>query len=302
MKVLFLGSSHFSKVVLQNMIENGIDICVVITSPDKKVGRGHKIQPNEVKMFALENGIDVLCSSKIKNDFDKIKEMDFDISIVASFGQILPKEFLDLKLCLNVHPSMLPKYRGASPIQNSILNGDEFTAVTIMKVAQAVDSGDIALQEKVKIMPNEFYSSLEERLAKIGGELACKAILLFDKNQLEFTKQDDTQAVYVKKFEKEDGRLDFNNSKEHIFNQVRALSENLGTYLVLRNQTIKIFNVDVSDCKTLKCGEISNDKKHFIIGCNDGAIEILMCLAPSGKKMTGADFLNGFKPQGEFVS
>ena len=302
MKVLFLGSSHFSKVVLQYMIEKGADICQVITSPDRKVGRGQKMQANEVKIYALEKGIDVLCSAKIKNDIEKIKKIDFDISIVASFGQILPKEFLDLKLCLNVHPSMLPKYRGASPIQNSILNGDEFTAVSIMKVAQEVDSGDIALQEKVQIMPNEFYSSLENRLAKIGAELAYKSIVLFEKNELQFTKQDNSKAVYVKKFEKEDGKLNFNNNKSQIYNQVRALSENVGTYLTLRNQTIKIFDIAIVDYKTLKCGEVLQDKKHFVVGCKDGAIEILSCLAPSGKKMTGKDFLNGFKPQGEFVS
>ena len=304
MKILFLGSSRFSKFVLQRMHEKGLNIVKVITSPDKESGRGHKMQPNEVKLCAQSLGIDVFCSSKLKNDMQEIKNIDFDISVVASFGQILPNDFLDLKLCLNVHPSKLPMYRGASPIQNAILNGDKQTAVTIIKVGEKVDSGDIALQKEVEIYPNEMYNDLEERLAILGGDMIFKAINLQEENKLLFKKQDDSKATYVKKFVKEDGLIDFSKLPQQIENQVRALSENLGTYFFLKNNKIKVFSVKICDknIENLKISQVLDDKKHFIIGCNQGAVEILACLSPSGKKMSGADFLNGFHPQGEFVN
>lgn len=301
MKVLFLGSSHFSKIVLQSMLEQKVKVVAVITAPDKEMGRGHKLQANEVKTFALKNGIDVFCSSSVKNDLEKIKEISFDLSVVASFGQILPKEFLDYKLCLNVHPSALPKYRGASPIQNAILNGDRQTAVTIMKVGLKVDSGDIALQQKVEILPDEMYNSLEEKLAIKGGVMIAQAVKLLKQNKLYFSPQIEQEATYVKKFNKDDGLLDFSKTQENIFNQVRALSENLGTFFYLKDQKIKVFAVKKSDEK-IAINQIANDKNYFLIGCKDGAIEILNCLSPSGKKLNGKDFLNGFKPQGEFVN
>lgn len=301
MKILFLGSSHFSKIVLKTMLEQGLEVVSVITSPDKEMGRGHKLQANEVKVYALEKNIKVICCSKIKNILDELKNIEFDLSVVASFGQILPDEFLNLKLCINVHPSKLPIYRGASPIQNTLLNGDKETAVTIMKVAREVDAGDIILQKPVKILEGEYYSSLEERLAKIGGELIAETVNLLKKDEIKFKKQDDKFATYVKKFEKEDGLLNFNSENDKLYNQVRALSDNLGVYFNLKNQKIKVFSAIPCEIN-LPIGQVANDKKRFIIGCNKGSLEILSCQSPSGKKMSGTDFLNGFKPQGEFVN
>lgn len=301
MKILFLGSSHFSKIVLEEMLKLGVNIVGVITSIDKEKGRGQKLQPNEVKIFATEKGIGVVSCSKIKDVLNDIKNIDFDLSVVASFGQILPDEFLDMKLCLNIHPSFLPKYRGASPIQNTILNGDKTTAVTVMKVAHDVDAGDIVLQKEVEVLADEYYISLEERLAKIGAELIVETIESLKNNKIHFYKQDNKIATYVKKFEKEDGLLNFKKEKEKLFNQVRALSENLGVYFYLRNQKIKVFSVKPCNIN-LSVGQIANDKKKFMIGCKNGALEILSCQSPFGKKMSGTDFLNGFKPQGEFVN
>ena len=147
MKILFLGSSNFSKIVLERMLEEKLNVVGVITQPDKPSGRGHKLKPTEVKTFAFDKGIKVYTFDKIKNHIDEISKIDYDLAVVASFGQILPQTFLDLRLTINVHPSLLPKYRGATPIQSSILNGDKITGVTIMKVAKEVDSGDIILQK-----------------------------------------------------------------------------------------------------------------------------------------------------------
>lgn len=300
MKILFLGSSHFSKIVLEGMLNCSLNVCAVITSPDKEVGRGHKIQANEVKVLAEKNALPVFCTEKIKNDMAQIKKIDYDMAVVASFGQILPKEFLEHRLCLNVHPSALPKYRGASPMQNTLLNGDKTTAVTIMKVGEKVDSGDIALQEEVTLRGDEYYSQLEESLGATGAKLIAKATRMLEEKSLKFYPQNDEEATYVKKFEKKDGLLDFSQSKEALYNKTRALSEPLGVYFFYKNQKIKVFKLEPCD-KEVQAFKIADDKKHFLIGCQNGSVEILSLLSPSGKRQSGTDFLNGFRPQGEFV-
>lgn len=293
MKVLFLGGSHFSKVVLEKMLEEGVNVTAVITGVDKPTGRGHKLTPTEVKTYALEKGIDVYTFDKIKKHIEEIKNIDFDLSVVASFGKILPQSFLDIKLCINVHPSLLPKYRGASPIQNAILNGDERTAVTIMKVAKEVDSGDIILQREVEIN-GEYYHELEEKLALIGGEMIKEVISQIEDGSVTFTEQDHERATFVQKFEKEDGIIDLNKSPSNIVNQVRALSEELGCYLTFENFSLKVGKAsDVSKEFEVPKGLVLNNKKRFVIGCEGGSIEILTCQSPSGKMIAGRDYLNG---------
>ncbi len=293
MKVLFLGSSHFSKIVLEKMLERGIDVSCIITQPDRPSGRGHKLAQTEVKSFAIERGLSVKTFDKLRLHIDEIKDIDFDISVVASFGQILPDEFLALKLCINVHPSILPKYRGASPIQSAILNGDELTGVTIMKVAHEVDSGDI-IKQKEFVLNGEYYHEAEEKLADIGGDMVSDVLEEYQNGHITFTKQDHEKATLVGKFCKEDGRLDFSLSAKAIVNRVRALSQEVGTYFVVDGNVIKVEKVaDVSGQFDAKPNEILNDKKHFVIGCKDGAVEVLVCKAPSGKSISGRDFLNG---------
>ncbi len=293
MKILFLGSSHFSKIVLDKMLDKGVNVVGVITQPDKPSGRGHKIMPTEVKMFALERKIEVYSFDKIRLHMEEVKKIDYDVSVVASFGQILPNEFLEHRLCINIHPSLLPKYRGATPIQNAILNDDKESGVTIMKVAQEVDAGDIILQKKIKLN-GEYYRELEEKLALLGGEMVSEVISEYKKGKISFTPQDHEKAIKVGKFSKENGQLDFSLSARDLVNKVRALSEELGTEVSIDGELIKVEKViDVSDEFSCEEGEILNNKKRFIIGCKNGAIEILRCKASSGKSMSGRDYLNG---------
>ena len=299
MKVLFLGSSHFSKVVLEKMIEKGNMISCVITQPDKPSGRGHKMTQTEVKRYAIEKGLPVLTFDKIRLHIDEIKKIDFDISVVASFGQILPDEFLGLKLCINVHPSLLPKYRGASPIQTAILNGDNVTGVTIMKVAKEVDAGDIIIQKEFSLS-GEYFHEAEEKLAILGGEMVSDVVKDYEKGKITFTKQDGERATFTQKFSKEDGLLDFSMSAQDIVNKVRAISQEVGTYFGICGTAIKVEKVaDVSGEFETEQGMILNNKKRFIIGAQNGAVEILVCKAPSGKSVSGRDFLNGHN---EFLS
>ncbi len=293
MKILFLGSSRFSLIVLQKMLEEGIDVCTVITQPDRPSGRGHKLTPTEVKTFALERGIEVKTFDKLRLHMDEVKAIDFDLSVVASFGQILPNEFLEHRLCINVHPSLLPKYRGASPIQSAILNGDKQSGVSIMKVAQEVDAGDIILQKQVAV-ENEYYLQLEDKLAKLGGEMVAEVVKNYQKGQITFTPQQHEKAVKVGKFSKEDGLLDFSLKADELVCKVRALSEEVGTYFVLNQLNIKVEKLEnVSDEFQVEQGKVLNNKKHFVIGCKNGAVEIVGCKAPSGKSVSGRDFLNG---------
>ncbi len=293
MKILFLGSSRFSLIVLQKMLEEGIEVGTVITQPDRPSGRGHKLTPTEVKTFALERGIEVKTFDKLRLHMDEVKAIDFDLSVVASFGQILPNEFLEHRLCINVHPSLLPKYRGASPIQSAILNGDKQSGVSIMKVAQEVDAGDIILQKQVAV-ENEYYLQLEDKLAKLGGEMVAEVVKNYQKGQITFTPQQHEKAVKVGKFSKEDGLLDFSLKADELVCKVRALSEEVGTYFVLNQLNIKVEKLEnVSDEFQVEQGKVLNNKKHFVIGCKNGAVEIVSCKAPSGKSVSGRDFLNG---------
>lgn len=293
MKVLFLGSSRFSVIVLNRMIENGINVCAVVTQNDKPAGRGHKLTPTEVKSYALEKNINVFTFDKIRNHIEEIKNIDYDLAVVASFGQILPQSFLDIKLTINVHPSLLPKYRGASPIQSAILNGDEISGVTIMKVAKEVDSGDIILQKEYKVS-GKYYKEVEEELGVVGGDMLNEVIKGLEKGVINFTPQNHEKAVLVQKISKEDGQIDLNKTSRKIENQVRALSENVGCFIKIGDFSLKIGKIiDVSSEFSVEKGIIANNKKRFIIGCQDGSVEILSCQAPSGKMISGKDFLNG---------
>ena len=293
MKILFLGSSHFSKIVLEKMLKNGVDVCGVVTQPDRPSGRGHKLTPTEIKLFAQANNIPVYTFEKIRLSMDEVKKIDYDVSVVASFGQILPQEFLDFRPCINVHPSLLPLYRGASPIQTAILNGDLVTGVTIMKVAMEVDAGDIILQRKVEINQESYYE-LEEKLASIGGDMATEVVCQYQNKSAKFTPQNHEKATFTSKFSKIDGVLDFSKSAKSIVDRVRALGEEYGCSFSVEGQTIKISKLkDVSDEFSVGQYQILNNKKRFVIGCQNGAVEILALTAPSGKIVAGRDYING---------
>lgn len=293
MKILFLGSSRFSKIVLNKMIENGLDVVAVITQPDRPSGRGHKLTPTEVKSYALEKGIEVYTFEKIRKSIEEVKKIDYDIAVVASFGQILPLEFLEHKPCINVHPSLLPKYRGATPIQSAILNGDKVGGVTIMKVALEVDAGDIILQKEVPLK-DEYYLELEEKYALLGGEMVAEVVKQYQDKSVKFEPQDHKNAILVQKITKNDAKLDFSKSAEEIVNRVRALGEEMGCFFEIDEEVVKTDKVqNVSDEFECAPCKILENKKRFIIGCKNGAIEILSCKAPSGKMVSGRDYLNG---------
>lgn len=302
MKILFLGTPLFAKLVLEPLYLSSHEVVAVITQPDRPCGRGHKLKASEVKEYATANNIPVYTFERVNKSMEEIRKIDYDYALTASFGQILSQEFLTHRPCLNVHPSLLPKYRGATPIQSALLSGDKVTGVTVMKMVREVDAGDILLQEKYRVQDGDTTDTLMNKLGVLGGKLAVKAFDLIESGAAKFTPQDGSKATFVKLIQKEDGLLDFNREAKDLVNRVRALGEKPGCYFNLGEDCIKVKALrDVSEEFRGERGKILCGKKRFVIGCKNGAVEVLICQAPSGKILPARDFLNGFRLEGKEV-
>lgn len=303
MKVLFLGSPYFAVKILKRLLQSSHNVVAVVTQSDKPSGRGQKLMPTQVKQFATEKGIPVYSFDKLSQHLDEIEKIDYDIAVTASFGQILNEKFLSIAPCINVHPSLLPKYRGATPIQSALLSGDKVTGVSIMEVVRAVDAGDVIAQKQVKIEEDDDYTTLQEKLADVGGDMLVEVLDLFALGQVKTFKQDDDKATFCRKLEKSDAFLDLNKTASEIVNQSRALCE-MGVFLLVDGQRLKVSEVkNVSkDFQNLKIGEVAPVKGRIILGCSDGAVEIGKCLSKNGKMVPAKDFLNGFSFEGKKIN
>ena len=303
MKVLFLGSPYFAVKILKRLLQSSHNVVAVVTQSDKPSGRGQKLMPTQVKQFATEKGIPVYSFDKLSQHLDEIEKIDYDIAVTASFGQILNEKFLSIAPCINVHPSLLPKYRGATPIQSSLLSGDKVTGVSIMEVVRAVDAGDVIAQKQVKIEEDDDYTTLQDKLADVGGDMLVEVLDLFALGQVKTFKQDDDKATFCRKLEKSDAFLDLNKTASEIVNQSRALCE-MGVFLLVDGQRLKVSEVkNVSkDFQELNIGEMAPVKGRIIFGCKDGAVEIGKCLSKNGKMVPAKDFLNGFSFEGKKIN
>jgi len=296
MKVLFFGTPKFAEIVLQGLLQSEFEVVGVVCQNDKPAGRGKKMLSPHIVDIARENGLEVYQFEKISAHIDEFKAIDYDIAVTASYGKILPKAFLDIKPCINVHPSLLPKYRGATPIQSALLNGDKLTAVTIMKTEVGMDDGDIFIQENVEILDEDDYTSLQEKLANVGTRLLLETLRKIENGTATRTKQDDSKATYVKLIQKEDALLDFSLPVETLVNKTRALCENPVAYFFLGEDRIKVYKAKVADMNSCaNVGEVIPNKKRFLIQAKEGVFEILKCQAPGGKVLDAASFLNGYR-------
>mgnify|MGYP002800899765 CR=1 FL=1 len=303
MKILFLGSPYFAVKILKRLLQSSHNVVAVVTQSDKPSGRGQKLMPTQVKQFATEKGIPVYSFDKLSQHLDEIEKIDYDIAVTASFGQILNEKFLSIAPCINVHPSLLPKYRGATPIQSALLSGDKVTGVSIMEVVRAVDAGDVIAQKQVKIEEDDDYTTLQDKLADVGGDMLVEVLDLFALGQVKTFKQDDDKATFCRKLEKSDAFLDLNKTASEIVNQSRALCE-MGVFLLVDGQRLKVGSIkDVSkDFQELNIGEMAPVKGRIIFGCKDGAVEIGQCLSKNGKMVPAKDFLNGFSFEGKKIN
>ncbi len=302
-KIIFMGTPEFAVPILNSLIEK-YKIISVVTQPDKKVGRKQIINQSPVKKLAIKNNIKVLQPEQIRgnNEFIKaIKELKPDLIIVAAYGLILPKEILNIPQykVINVHASLLPNYRGASPIQTAILNGDSKTGVTIMLVNEKMDQGDIIAQAETPISPNETSETLHDKLSDLGAKLLTKTLPKYLDGEIEPQKQDDSKASYCQLITKADGKINWQKSAIEIERQVRALNPWPGTWTIWQNKNLKILETEILNpdvgCAESEIGKtFLTAQKELAINCKKGSL-LLKKLQLEGKKnMTDKELINGY--------
>lgn len=298
-RIVFMGTPDFSVPILDELIKN-YDVKAVVTQPDKQVGRSGKIVFPPVKVKAQEHNIVVLQLNNIKEEYNQVIELDPDLIITCAYGQILPKELLDYPKfgCINVHASLLPKYRGGAPIHRAIMNGDKKTGITIMYMDIGMDTGDIIEKEEIEITDTDTVSILHDKLSILGSKLLIKTLPSILNGTNNRTPQDDTKATYAKIIKPEDEKLDFNKSTIQIYNQIRGLNSFPGAYFILDGKRYKVFESIIGNESFYENvnGEVVKLYKEGIgIKTSNGVI-ILTVIQPEGKsKMNARDFLNGQK-------
>ncbi len=298
MKVVFLGTPDFAVGVLNSIYNSSHEIVGVVTQPDRKVGRKAIITPCQVKTQALNLNLPVYSFEKISTDgVELLKSLNADVFVTCAYGQILSQEILDIAPhgVINVHASLLPKYRGSAPIQWSIINGDDVTGVTIMKTTLGVDTGDIILQEELSINGN-YVDELFERLSILGADLIVKALDLIESGNAKYIKQDESKAIHVKMLKKEDGLIDFAKTATQIANLVKGLSVWPTAYTYYDGKMLKIYKATAIDGNA-NCGEVvvSDAKSGLVIGTSEGLLKVEELQLEGSKKMPIKDFLLGKK-------
>jgi methionyl-tRNA formyltransferase len=295
MKIVFFGSPAPALPSLQRIREAGHSIELVITQPDKPTGRGKKLLPCPVKKMALDLNIPVYQPSRIKKDpaaLEKLQDIQPELNVVVAYGQIIPSSIIYLPKfnSLNVHFSLLPKYRGASPVQWALLNGEEKTGITIFELNEKMDEGDILAQEELDILPSENAAELETRLAQIGAELIAEIIDDIDK--IEPRKQDHSQATYAPKLSKEDGRIDWTKDSLLIERQLRAFTPWPSAFAFLGEKRIKIHKgkrMDTQAPASSSPGEIVGIRKKGIeVCCGEQSVFLIEKLQPENRKIMDA--------------
>lgn len=313
MKVIFMGTPIFALKSLE-ILDEYYEVAAVVTQPDKPNKRGNKVEFNPVKEYAIEKGIDLYQPKTVKDNsfIDKMKQYEPDLIVVAAFGQILPNELLEIpKICsINVHGSLLPKYRGAAPIQWSIINGENSTGITIILINEKLDSGDMILKQTVVIDPEDDYGTLYEKMANQGAVTLMEAMKQIEAGVASRSMQNDAEATYAPMIKKDTGHINWNKESKDIVNLIRGLNPQPGAYAYYNNQKIKIWKADIlliekySDktCRDLvknaKRGEIvsASAKEGIIVKTdNNSAVIITELQAPNGKKMSAPDYLRGHK-------
>ena len=332
MKIVFMGTPDFARESLEALYNTKNEIELVVTNPDRKKGRGMKVIESPVKEFAKEKQINISQPEKVKNNqefINQLRELEPDLLVVVAYGKILPKEVLDIPKygAINVHGSLLPKYRGAAPIQWAIINGEKETGVTTMFMDVGMDTGDMILKEKVSISDDETTGELWQRLSKIGGELLVRTVEKIEETakNIEEDKQDDIkelikQELHVEKqgsdytlapmLEKEMSKIDWNKDAITLKNLIRGLDPIMGTYTFYNGKKLKIWKADVVNASNLECNEnldfrnvkdykngeiIIADKKKglYVKTGNNTILSILELQAENSKRMNVKEFLNG---------
>lgn len=297
MNIIYMGTPDFAVPALKKLYESKHTLQAVFTQPDKPKGRKMVLTPPDVKVCAQELNIPVYqpTTFKSKEPLEIIKKYNPDVIVVAAYGKLLPKAVLESAKygCINIHGSLLPKYRGAAPIQQSVLNGDKVTGVTAMQMAEGLDTGDILTVIETKIGENETSGELFDRLSILGGELIIKTLEMLENGEIKPVKQDESKATHTSKIDKSFCPIDFTKSADEVHNKVRGLNPWPIATAELNGKKLKIYSTKVCE-KNGKAGTIISIKP-LIVACGSGSVEIIE-LQPEGKKrMPSAAFLAGHK-------
>ena len=300
--IMFMGTPEISATCLKQLIDDGHGICAVITREDKPRGRGNVMTPTPVKILALEHGIPVHTPATLRDDAfaDLLAKYNPDIIVVVAYGKILPINVIDYPKygCVNLHVSLLPKYRGAAPMQRAIMEGETETGVTVMYMAEGLDTGDIISVEKFPILPEDDFEAIHDRSAEVGGKLLSETIGKIYNGTADRIPQDDSLACYAKKVEKEDCKIDFNMPAKQLDCIIRGVTPIPGAFAYLGGKMLKINKARPIEGKG-KAGEVidlsDKGEGYITVACGEGALRISV-LIPEGKgKMTAGDLVRGRK-------
>ncbi len=299
MKIVFMGTPDFAVPTLLRLLQDGHDVCGVFTQTDKARGRSNTLQPTPVKALALEHNIPVFQPKSMKTQevLDTLQSLSPELIIVVAYGKILPKAVLELPKygCINVHASLLPKYRGAAPIQWSIINGEAITGVTTMFMDVGIDTGDMLQKAETPIAENETAEELHDRLSLMGAQLCSKTICALQNGTLTRTKQDDSQTCFAPMLTRELSVIDWTHTAFQIHNQIRGLYPWPGTETVFEGKRLKIHASQLAAGQEGKPGEILSDAPLVVACGNATALELTEIQYEGGKRMNVSDFLRGHR-------
>ena len=294
MKVIFMGTPEYARVCLEGLIDGGYEVLAVVTQPDRPAGRGKKPQMSPVKVYAIEHGIEVLQPERInRGDFPaQLESYGADVFVVAAFGQILSQRVLDIPKygCINVHASLLPKYRGASPIQQAILEGETHSGITIMQMDRGVDTGDILHKSEVAITPDDTGGTLHDKLCDIAPKALIDTLVQIAQGEVVPTPQDHAQATHAPMITKEMARINFNHPATQVIDTIRAYNPFPGAFAEIDGKVLKVWRAVKADGEPKFC-----PKDGIFVAAEDGIIQLLEITPPNGKKMSSADYVRGLK-------
>lgn len=301
MNIVYLGTPEFAVPPLKALIESGHNILAAVTQPDREKNRKGQLLPTPVKSLAVEHGIKVYQFERIKREGHVLKELEPDLFVTCAYGQILSQEILEIPKfgTLNIHASLLPKYRGPSPIQWALIDGERETGITIMRTDIGVDTGDIALQRKIEIFAYDDAETLSDRLSRLGAECIVEATDLLGRGELTFISQDNSKATYCPMIKKEDGLLDFSMEASKLFNRIRGLNPSPGCFAFLEGQLIKVHAAEVVEEEqshnTPGQVAVSDCKKGLHVLCGRGTLRLKTLQLSGGKKLADTELLKGRK-------
>ena len=298
LKVVFMGTPDFAVPILEKLITD-TEVLLVVTQPDKVRGRNNKISFSPIKEIAVKNNIEVFQPEKIKKDYQTIIDKNPDIIITAAYGQIIPEEllFFTKYKAINVHASLLPKYRGGAPINRAIENGEKYLGITIMYMDKLMDNGDMISQRKIELKEEDNFDTMNKKLSILGRDLLMDTLPSIINSTNERIKQKEEDVTIIKLLNKEELLIDFNNDFVSVFNKIRSLDSVPGAYTFLNNKKYKLYDVRLGKNVIDEIGKVVDIKDYLEIACKNGTIKVYSIQEEGKKKMNIKDFFNGHKKE-----